>query len=230
MALRRRAYTLGKINPFRYRSYYYDNETGFYLTTTRYYAPQTGRFINADTSEILELAAESDFVLGANLFTYCMNNPVNHSDPSGMWLSRLISGVVGTAVFGTLAHVVCKVVGIFVKIDKKTTAAITIAFSALGGIIGAALGPSFMAKHTPNLLKAIKKIEKTKFSLKPIRPNTGGNIFGIVISNTLIIMLHAPHPKLKEWYYHIQVEVKIGKRQYQIWRKVIWKVPNTWGR
>ena len=36
------------MNPFRYRGYYYDNETGFYYLQSRYYDPSTGRFINAD--------------------------------------------------------------------------------------------------------------------------------------------------------------------------------------
>lgn len=33
-------------NPFRYRSYYYDFETGLYYLNSRHYDPQTGRFIN----------------------------------------------------------------------------------------------------------------------------------------------------------------------------------------
>ena len=36
------------INPFRYRSYYYDNESGLYYLNTRYYNPKLGRFINID--------------------------------------------------------------------------------------------------------------------------------------------------------------------------------------
>mgnify|MGYP003510303483 CR=1 FL=1 len=42
------ASTIGQTNPIRYRGYYYDAETGFYLTGTRYYDPEIGRFINAD--------------------------------------------------------------------------------------------------------------------------------------------------------------------------------------
>ena len=36
------------INPFRYRSYYYDNETKLYYLNTRYYNPNWGRFLNTD--------------------------------------------------------------------------------------------------------------------------------------------------------------------------------------
>ena len=222
---------IGINNPLRYRGYYYDTETNLYYLQSRYYSPELRRFLCGDIGvEILKMTQGQ--VLGANLFAYCCNNPVMFADPAGEWLANLISGVVGAAVFGTLAYVVCKVVGIFVPIDNKTTAAITVAFAALGGIIAGVLGPSFMAKHTPNLLKALQQIEKTKFSLKAIGPNSGGCIFGIVISNTLIIMLHAPHPKYNEWSFHIQVEVNlVGRKQFVIWKKAIWNVnPKTWGK
>ena len=39
---------VGNINPLRYRGYYYDTETGLYYLNSRYYDPETGRFINAD--------------------------------------------------------------------------------------------------------------------------------------------------------------------------------------
>ena len=42
--------SIGNINPFRYRGYYYDTETGFYYLQTRYYDPTICRFINADLS------------------------------------------------------------------------------------------------------------------------------------------------------------------------------------
>ncbi len=66
------------INPFRYRSYYYDDETGLYYLNSRYYNPTWGRFINADG--ILQL---SDYVLHYNLFAYCTNNVILYSDPTG---------------------------------------------------------------------------------------------------------------------------------------------------
>ena len=70
------ANTIGRYNPFRYRGYYYDNETGFYYLNSRYYDPGVGRFINAD-GQLNESA------LGYNLFAYCENNPVMRYDPLG---------------------------------------------------------------------------------------------------------------------------------------------------
>ena len=45
---------VGEANPFRYRSYYYDTETGFYFLQSRYYDPETGRFISADDISYLD--------------------------------------------------------------------------------------------------------------------------------------------------------------------------------
>jgi RHS repeat-associated protein len=71
---------IGSINPFRYRSYYYDVETGLYYLQTRYYDPEVGRFINSDAYEYLGDGAE---LSNYNLFAYCGNNPVNCEDPEG---------------------------------------------------------------------------------------------------------------------------------------------------
>ena len=76
-------YTIGDLNPIRYRGYYYDTETGFYYCNSRYYDPEIGRWINADGV----IAGVGGDVKGYNLFAYCMNNPVNMSDPSGGWPS-----------------------------------------------------------------------------------------------------------------------------------------------
>ena len=66
--------TIALLNPFRYRSYYYDVETGLYYLNSRYYDPQIGRFINADDISIL--SEGKDFFNGLNLYDYCGNNLV----------------------------------------------------------------------------------------------------------------------------------------------------------
>ena len=72
---------IGNVNPIRYRSYYYDNETGLYYLKTRYYSPDMCRFLNADGS----IGANQD-IHAYNLFAYCSNNPVNFYDPSGCYI------------------------------------------------------------------------------------------------------------------------------------------------
>lgn len=71
---------IGNINPFRYRGYYYDTDTGFYYLNSRYYDPQVKRFINAD--DIYYLGANND-LQSYNLYAYCSNNPVIYVDYSG---------------------------------------------------------------------------------------------------------------------------------------------------
>ena len=70
------ANTLGYANPFRYRGYIYDSETGMYYLRSRYYNPEIGRFLNEDGAIIPGL-------LSTNLFAYCSNNPLSRVDTSG---------------------------------------------------------------------------------------------------------------------------------------------------
>ena len=71
---------LGKKNPLRYRGYYWDEETGLYYLASRYYDPEVGRFISADTIEVLKIQENFDDL---NLYSYCNNNSVNYKDPNG---------------------------------------------------------------------------------------------------------------------------------------------------
>ncbi|ERK31240.1 DNRLRE domain-containing protein [Clostridium intestinale] len=70
--------SVGVKNPYRYRGYRYDNETGMYYLQSRYYNPEWGRFINADG-----LIGQTGELLGHNLFAYCKNNPVLLKDENG---------------------------------------------------------------------------------------------------------------------------------------------------
>ena len=45
------AATLGTIQPFRYRGYVYDVETGLYYLRSRYYNPNWQRFVNEDAMQ-----------------------------------------------------------------------------------------------------------------------------------------------------------------------------------
>ena len=83
------ASTLGKNNPFRYRGYVYDEETGFYYLQSRYYNPEVGRFISSDV-----LLSTGQGVLGHNAYAYCGNNPINRYDPSGNSFLGIAAGAV----------------------------------------------------------------------------------------------------------------------------------------
>ena len=72
------AETLGIVQPFRYRGYVFDEETGLYYLRSRYYNPRWGRFVNADC------------IYSANCFAYCENAPIAFFDEDGMKMSLKI--------------------------------------------------------------------------------------------------------------------------------------------
>ena len=72
------ASTIGASNPYRYRGYWFDQETGLYYLQSRYYDPQAGRFVNAD-----RYISTGQGALGYNMFAYCQNSPVQLIDPNG---------------------------------------------------------------------------------------------------------------------------------------------------
>lgn len=86
-------------NPFRYRGYYYDTETGWYYLQSRYYDPAVKRFLNADTPDLL--TADCTNLMQYNLYAYCCNNPVNNQDDSGH-MSNWQKVAIGTAVIAGL--------------------------------------------------------------------------------------------------------------------------------
>ncbi len=78
---------IANLNPFRYRSYYYDSESGLYYLMSRYYDPVTHRFVNADG-----YFQSGDGILDTNMNAYCQNNPIMNSDPTGNHPSDVICG------------------------------------------------------------------------------------------------------------------------------------------
>lgn len=94
--------SIANLNPLRYRGYYYDAETGFYYLQSRYYDPAICRFINAD-------GLFTDGFIGANLFAYCANNPVNTTDPTGNFA---ITATVALITFGIALAATALAVGI----------------------------------------------------------------------------------------------------------------------
>ncbi len=69
---------IAKLNPLRYRGYYYDEESGFYYLNNRYYDSSIKRMINMDRY------TDTGFgMFSHNMYTYCENTPVNASNYSG---------------------------------------------------------------------------------------------------------------------------------------------------
>ena len=92
-----KADSLGRYNPFRYKGYYYDEESKMYYCKSRYYVPEWGRWLNADSPSFLETTS----VTKLNLFTYCGNNPIMNVDYNGnlgMFAVWLIGVAVSTVI------------------------------------------------------------------------------------------------------------------------------------
>ena len=86
--------SIAEINPFRYKGYYYDQESNTYYCKSRYYSPEIYRWISRDDVEYLDTSNP----MGCNLYVYCNSNPVMYVDDSGNiagWIIGLI--VVGIA-------------------------------------------------------------------------------------------------------------------------------------
>ncbi len=90
--------TMASVNPFRYRGYYYDTETGFYYLQSRYYDPAIGRFINTDSINVI--GATPTALTDKNLYAYCDNNPVMRTDGDGMFWETVwdIASLIGSII------------------------------------------------------------------------------------------------------------------------------------
>ena len=83
------ASTLGTVQPFRYRGYVYDEETGLNYLRSRYYNSAYARFLNAD-----------EYLWDKNIYAYCQNNAVNRADNDGNASASCIGDVTEDPVGG----------------------------------------------------------------------------------------------------------------------------------
>ena len=127
--------TVGALNPIRYRGYYYDDETGFYYTDTRYYDPQTARFINADDESLIIATPMS--LTDKNLYAYCDNNPISRADRDGQFWNVVIGAAAGAVVGGVMAAITG---------SDITTGVLSGAVS--GALSGLGLGGAALVKST----------------------------------------------------------------------------------
>ena len=120
-------------NVFRYCGEYYDSESGTIYLRARYYDPTIGRFISRDS-----VTGENTDPLSLNLYTYCHNNPIIGTDPSGhipRWLKNTLKVAAGVAVIGGLA-VATAVTGGAAAVVAGAALSGAIAGGASGAVIG----------------------------------------------------------------------------------------------
>ncbi|MCH5180967.1 MAG: hypothetical protein J1F32_07120 [Erysipelotrichales bacterium] len=120
--------SIGNVNPFRYRGYYYDAETNLYYLNSRYYSPKMGRFISPDEFSILDKTMVQ--VNGVNLYMYCKDNPVMNTDPSGYLVVSLLVGLVAGMIIGTA----------YGAVTAAANGQNILAGAIIGGVAGGLLG------------------------------------------------------------------------------------------
>ena len=135
--------TLGRLNPFRYRSYYYDTETYLYYLQTRYYDPYACRFLNMDSVDYADPTA----IGGLNLYTYCNNSPVMGYDPDGTWNWGTFWRALG--VLAVAAAVTA--ISIAVSIATVGTAAPVLLGAGIGFAFGTGMSAATQAAFTGNV-------------------------------------------------------------------------------
>ena len=121
---------------FRYRGYYFDDETGFYYLQSRYYDPTICRFVSADQYELLGTLSQT---LGQlNLYAYCNNNPIMYADETGegLFATLLIGALLGGLISGgfTIANQV-----LTYGWNAKNWDWVQIGRSVLGGAVAGAI-------------------------------------------------------------------------------------------
>ena len=173
------------VNPFRYRGYIYDTETGFYYLQSRYYDPEICRFINADGQ-----LNQQESISGYNLFAYCGNNPVKNSDPDGH--SFILACIITCAVIGALAggHFAAKASKAKTgRVSKKAVVGGIVGGAAAGALIGWGIGAavtaigSAISAALPVVGEAVQKASEAANSTTASEAvETGKNIYYQVTS------------------------------------------------
>ena len=121
---------IAAVNPYRYRVYYYDAETGLYYIQSRYYNPVTGKFLNADEERML--LRNNDCVY-LSLFSYCLNCPVNYIDVGGkIAITISLSAAAAASLLKLLISLLFLWVATAILLDPGFQRALSDAISALG--------------------------------------------------------------------------------------------------
>ena len=207
--------SIGNINPFRYRSYYFDRDTGLYYLNYRYYDPEIGHFISPDSIEYLKLNS----LQGIHLYAYCAYNPITNYDYSGhLFLSLFLLALsfpmspIGGASIQLLFSVSCYAFGVIASIFND---------SIREDMIGISYNPFNMDAErvvSSNVLSFYKGIPVFLIDTKEKRSFTFGAVF-----------LQRGHSAsaLKHEYGHAFQQFILGPAGYALW--VVIPSAGKWG-
>ena len=158
---------IANINPLRYRGYYYDNETGYYYLQSRYYDPSICRFINADIPEIAQIS--KGIPAGTNSFSYCNNNPLNDSDPTGTIPYKLLQGIFG-GILGAITQYLSDLISVKCfrgKWSKVSTYLLSVVNGVWDAVTNCGFFKSLLVSVGRNIISQIinKITNKVNFSI-----------------------------------------------------------------
>lgn len=143
----------GSKNPFRYREYYWNDESQLYFLNTRYYDPEVGRFLNPDDIGVIEIGEVG--YNDKNLYAYCDNNPIMRVDVKGEFWNFIL----GAAIGGTISagyEIISQAVnnGGFKNINMKK-----VGIAALSGAASGALASGTLRRGGQALLGAANSLD-----------------------------------------------------------------------
>ena len=174
--------SVANANPLRYRGYYLDQETGYYYLQSRYYYPSLLRFINSDLLEISSVSKDNS--TGQNLFSYCLNSPINNSDLAGTVAINIVIGALLGAVFGALGALLSDACDYILKhfsINKKMIRWRNVAIGAVSGALSGAVSFSKQKKWVVRVVSGLAGYWNARM--------TGFSRLGALIYATIIMVM-----------------------------------------
>ena len=216
---------MAEVNPFRYRGYYYDSETGLYALQSRYYDPQTGRFLNLDDFDTLAVTPEE--LTDKNLYAYCDNNPIMRVDRGGeFWgaIARFVGGVVAQYVGDVIGNVIEGKTGWDIlkptsSVGDYLAAGVTALIPGTG--IGSALGRSVVTEGIKCVEESLngENFDLGKSALR-IAKNTAMDKAASWVSDKASKAIDAKMPRNYSSYAGVQYKKYPGITKAQIQAKI----------